>query len=120
MMTALLLYLRQRLTQADAQGERAVVALAEMEEYLRVFERTDSVDRARYDPTRLAVGLLSAIARVHPDSLVINGPSLAQRAGSDRLKSALDAHVAPDSIWADWRSGIDAFLTERREYLLYR
>jgi hypothetical protein len=47
--SALLLYLRQRLTQADAQGERAVVALVEMQEHLRVFERNDNSDHARFE-----------------------------------------------------------------------
>ncbi|HET9644235.1 MAG TPA: DUF4194 domain-containing protein [Burkholderiaceae bacterium] len=47
--TALLLYLRQRLTQADAQAERAVVSLAEMKEYLSVFERDSNPDRARFE-----------------------------------------------------------------------
>ncbi|WP_407073187.1 DUF4194 domain-containing protein [Rubrivivax gelatinosus] len=46
--TALLLYLRQRLTQADAQGERAVVSLDELQEHLSVFERTGNSDRARF------------------------------------------------------------------------
>lgn len=47
--SALLLFLRQRLTQADAQGERAVVALADMQEHLRVFERNDNSDHARFE-----------------------------------------------------------------------
>jgi hypothetical protein len=47
--TALLLYLRQRLTQADAQAERAVVALVEMQEHLSVFERDGNPDRAKFE-----------------------------------------------------------------------
>ena len=47
--SALLLFLRQRLTQADAQGERAVVSLVEMQEHLRVFERDDNPDHARFE-----------------------------------------------------------------------
>lgn len=47
--SALLLYLRQQLTQADARGERAVVSLEEMREQLRVFERDHSVDKAKSD-----------------------------------------------------------------------
>jgi uncharacterized protein DUF4194 len=47
--SALLLYLRQRLTQADAQGDRAVVALQEMTEYLSVFERTGNMDHAKFE-----------------------------------------------------------------------
>jgi hypothetical protein len=46
--TALLLFLRQRLTQADAQGERAVVALSDMQEHLGVFERDNNPDHAKF------------------------------------------------------------------------
>lgn len=46
--SALLLYLRQRLTQADVHGERAVVSQDEMEEQLGVFERRANADHARF------------------------------------------------------------------------
>lgn len=46
--SALILYLRQRLTQAETQGERAVVARTEMVEHLRVYERDRNVDHARF------------------------------------------------------------------------
>jgi hypothetical protein len=44
----LLLFLRLRLTQAEAQGSRAVVSTAEMEEQLRLYERSGSTDRAGF------------------------------------------------------------------------
>lgn len=47
--TALLLFLRQRLTQADAQGERAVVSLDDMQEHLSVFERDSNPDHAKFE-----------------------------------------------------------------------
>ena len=47
--SALVLFLRQRLTQADAQGERAVLAKAEMFEHLKVYERDRNVDHARFE-----------------------------------------------------------------------
>jgi hypothetical protein len=47
--SALVLFLRQQLTQADARGERAVVSHDEMREHLRVFERDRNVDRARFE-----------------------------------------------------------------------
>lgn len=47
--SALVLFLRQQLTQADARGERAVVSLDEMREHLRVFERDQSTDRAKFE-----------------------------------------------------------------------
>jgi predicted component of type VI protein secretion system len=43
------LFLRQRLTHADAQGDRAVVSKVEMVEHLRVFERDKNVDHARFE-----------------------------------------------------------------------
>jgi hypothetical protein len=46
--TALLLFLRLRLTQADAQGERAVVSLSDMQEHLGVFERDSNPDHAKF------------------------------------------------------------------------
>jgi len=46
--TALLLFLRQRLTQADAEGERAVVSLSDMQEHLGVFERDNNPDHAKF------------------------------------------------------------------------
>lgn len=46
--SALLLFLRQRLTQAEAQGERAVVSAEEMAAQLSVFERSANPDQARF------------------------------------------------------------------------
>jgi len=47
--SVLLLFLRQRLTQSDAQGERAVLALQEMKEHMTIFERQQNVDHARFE-----------------------------------------------------------------------
>ena len=47
--SALVLFIRQRLTHADAQGERAVVSKAEMLEHLKVYERDRNVNHARFD-----------------------------------------------------------------------
>ncbi len=44
----LLLYLRQRLMQAEAQGERAVVSTEEIMEYLSLYERSTNTDRAGF------------------------------------------------------------------------
>ena len=46
--STLLLYLRQRRTQADAQGERAVVGTDEMLEHLAVYERAVNTDGAGF------------------------------------------------------------------------
>lgn len=47
--SVLLLFLRQRLTEADAQGQRAVVSTEEMVEHLSVYERTVNTDRAGFN-----------------------------------------------------------------------
>jgi hypothetical protein len=44
----MLLYLRQRLTQADARGERAVISVDEIVEHMSVYERSTNTDRAGF------------------------------------------------------------------------
>lgn len=64
--SALLLYLRQRLTQADAEGDRAVVSLSEMLEYLSVFERDGNHDHARFERQKLnAVEKAKTLSLIH-------------------------------------------------------
>jgi len=45
----LLLHLRQRLTQAEAHGDRAVVSTDEIVEFLRVYEQAGNTDRALFE-----------------------------------------------------------------------
>ena len=45
----MLLHLRQRLTQADAQGERAVISIDEIIEHMGVYERSTNTDRAGFN-----------------------------------------------------------------------
>ena len=45
----LLLDLRQRLTQAEAHGDRAVVSTDEIFDFLRVYEQADNTDRALFE-----------------------------------------------------------------------
>jgi hypothetical protein len=45
----LLLHLRQRLTQAETHGERAVVSTDEIVEFLGIYERVGSTDRALFE-----------------------------------------------------------------------
>lgn len=47
--SVLLLYLRQRLTEADAQGQRAVVSAEEILQHLSVYERAANTDRAGFN-----------------------------------------------------------------------
>ena len=45
----MLLHLRQQLTQADAQGERAVISVDEIIEHMSVYERSTNTDRAGFN-----------------------------------------------------------------------
>jgi len=47
--SALVLFLREQLTVADARGERAVLSRAEMVEHLLAYEREDNSDRAKFE-----------------------------------------------------------------------
>lgn len=46
--SVLLLHLRQRLTQADSHGERAVISIEEIHEHLSLYERSANTDRAGF------------------------------------------------------------------------
>ena len=50
--SVLVLFLRQKLTQADTQGDRAVVSWSELLEHLSVYEKDDNVDHARFSKQR--------------------------------------------------------------------
>jgi len=77
------------------------------------------VERRRYDPTRLAVLLLSAIRGAHPDSLRFDTARFDRLAGSPELERAVLAGRAPESIWRAWDGPLAAFRRLRAKYLLY-
>ena len=72
----LLLHLRQRLTQADSQGDRAVVSTAEITEFLSLYERAANTDRAGF------------VKRVHASIEKIKKHSILQkiRSSEDRFE----------------------------------
>jgi hypothetical protein len=63
--SALMLYLRQLLTQADAQGRRAVVSEMEMVEQMKLYERSQNPDRAGFDKR-----VKAAINKVKENSII--------------------------------------------------
>ena len=75
-------------------------------------------DRARYDPTRLAVALLAAIRAAHPDSFRF-GRRFDQLAAGPELRVALEAGQSVTAIWARWAAPLAAFRATRAKYLLY-
>jgi len=76
-------------------------------------------DRARYDPVRTALILLTVIRAVHPDRIGWNN-AFDRLAGGPSLRQAIQAGTPPDSILASWRGPIRRFLQRRKPFLLYR
>jgi uncharacterized protein YbbC (DUF1343 family) len=77
------------------------------------------VERRRYDPTRVAVLLLSAIRGAHPDSLRFDVARFDRLAGGSDLERAVLAGRAPESVWRAWEGPLAAFRRQRVKYLLY-
>ncbi len=63
--SVLLLYLRQRLGEADAQGQRAAVEEAELHEQLSIYEKALGTDRAGYTKK-----IVAAIEKMKKDSIL--------------------------------------------------
>jgi hypothetical protein len=63
--SALLLFLRQVLVEADTRAEPALVSLGDMEEQLRLFEPGDNTDRAGFDKR-----IRAAIEKAKKNSLI--------------------------------------------------
>lgn len=65
--SALVLFLRQRLTEADSANERAVVSIQEMTDHLSVFEKAQNNDGVRFDKQCLAaIEKVKALNLVRP------------------------------------------------------
>jgi uncharacterized protein YbbC (DUF1343 family) len=76
-------------------------------------------ERRRYDPTRVAVLLLSAIRGAHPDSLRFDTARFDRLAGGPDLERAVLAGRAPESVWRAWDGSLATFRRQRAKYLLY-
>jgi len=76
-------------------------------------------DRALYDPTLLAVALLTALRAVHPDSFQFREASFDGLAAGPELREAiLSGRQAPD-IWRTWSEPLARFRRARAKYLVY-
>lgn len=76
-------------------------------------------DRSLYDPTLLAIALLTALHAVHPDSFQFRAPGFDRlAAGPDIRLAVLAGRPAPD-IWRAWSEPLARFRRARAKYLLY-
>jgi uncharacterized protein YbbC (DUF1343 family) len=76
-------------------------------------------DRTVYDPTLVAVALLSAVRSVHPDSFQFKADGFDRLAAGPELRLAVLAGQRAPEIWRTWSEPLARFRRVRAKYLLY-
>jgi uncharacterized protein YbbC (DUF1343 family) len=80
--------------------------------------RLEVTDRA-YDPTAVALHLLEAIRKVHPDRFSWIPAQFDRLAGGPVLREQIERGVAADSIVKSWGPALQRFLDRRKPALIY-
>jgi uncharacterized protein YbbC (DUF1343 family) len=75
-------------------------------------------DPATVDPLRVALAMLTSIARIYPHEMTYRS-SFDKLAGTDALRTAIVAGVPAAEIAAGWSSDLQAFRPQREACLLY-
>jgi uncharacterized protein YbbC (DUF1343 family) len=75
-------------------------------------------DRGAYDPTRLAVALLTALHAVHPAEFQFRAQSFDHLAAGPELRAAIEAGRPARAIWEAWAEDLARFRAVRAQYLL--
>jgi uncharacterized protein YbbC (DUF1343 family) len=76
-------------------------------------------DRTRYDPTRLALALLVALARTDSTHFELRARGFDRLAGGPELRLALVAGHPAAEVWRGWQTALTAFRRTRSKYLVY-
>jgi len=76
-------------------------------------------DRTRYDPPRVAVTLLAALAAQYPDSFRFRAGWFDRLAAGPDLRRALVDGRTARQIWSGWSESLARFRRTRSKYLLY-
>ncbi|HWC72644.1 MAG TPA: DUF1343 domain-containing protein [Gemmatimonadales bacterium] len=80
--------------------------------------RLHVTDRARYDPTKLAVALLVAVRATHPTQFEFRAQSFDRLAAGPELRLAIEAGKSAQEVWAPWSADLDRFRAIRAKYLI--
>ncbi len=75
-------------------------------------------DRSVYDPTKLAVALLTALRTVHPAEFQFRTQSFDRLAAGPELRTAIEGGVSARAIWEAWDDELARFRETRAKYLL--
>ena len=81
--------------------------------------RLQVTDRRRYDPTRAAILVLTAIEAAHRDSLRFDAARFDRLAEGGELRRAVLAARTADAVWRGWQPALARFRRLRAKYLLY-
>ncbi len=95
---------------APTDGKYAGVLLQGLELHVR--------DRNVYDPTKLAVALLTALHAVHPADFQFRAQSIDRLAAGPELRTAVEAGRPAREIWSAWDNDLARFRVTRAKYLL--
>jgi len=85
-------------------------------------------DHDAFRPVRTGVAVLAAVRELWPDAFAWRAPPyeyetqilpIDMLAGTDRLRTMIDAGVPPDEVAASWEADLDAFGDSVREFLYY-
>ncbi len=75
------------------------------------------LDRQALEPTAMGVELLTALWRLYPQELKLDGA--ARLVGSHKVLDSIRAGESPSRIWYDWQESLENFKKVRAKYLLY-
>ncbi len=76
-------------------------------------------NRESFEPVKVGVYMLASAKKLFADSLKWRARSVDQRAGTPRLRMAIDAGIPPEKIVQMWKEDVDKFKVVRQRHLLY-
>jgi uncharacterized protein YbbC (DUF1343 family) len=76
-------------------------------------------DRARFDPTRFAVAILTALQATHAGAFEFRASHFDRLATGPELRLAIAAGQSPRDIWASWEPALALARETRQKYLIY-
>lgn len=76
-------------------------------------------DRSRYDPTRAALALITAVRAAHPDSFRFRAERFDVLTGDPAVRASLEQGLELATVWSGWDGALRRFKDRRAKYLLY-
>ena len=76
-------------------------------------------DRQRFEPTRFAVSVLTALRDIHPGAFEFRAPHFDRLAAGPALRLAIQAGTSAREIWESWEPDLARFREVRKRYLIY-